>query len=322
MGARAATCRVAGAPRDLRDVSRSADTSSRGFPYKYRLLRGSFSRRFLHVIRASRSLTEDDFQQVGVVELNDHPRPIGSAEMSDTDSQDASRDYEGEFPVASPSGSRTRSTGPQAHGSSSRSKVSARAAGFEGDEAESDLREQGAGAEASSYGRGKSPWKVVEALSTQYQSLSPTSRAARLASLPRPETLPPPRPRPTIRLLFYVLGAVEPGLPGQVPRDEGATSVRDSAQGASIYSTAKVERNPRGILPTGPDPGGRGFSSRGALRSERSYRSGKVPGGPRRSDLTQGVRNFRRAERFDRNDLTDRVKSRGDLGDRTRPRGS
>nr|GMC47209.1 hypothetical protein Iba_chr01aCG9160 [Ipomoea batatas] len=266
-------------------------------------MRGSFSRRFLHVIRASRSLTEDDFQQVGVVELNDHPHPIGSAEMSDTDSQDASRDYEGEFPVASPSGSRTRSTGPQAHGSSSRSKVSARAAGFEGDEAESGLREQGAGAKVSSYGCGKSPRRVVEALSTQYQSLSPASRAARLASLPRPGTLPPPRPQPPIRLLFYVLGAVGPCLPGQVPRDEGATSIRDFAQGASIYSTAKVERNPRGILTTGPNPRDREFLSRGALRSVGIHRSGRVQGGPRRSDLTQGVRNFYCAGRFDWSDL-------------------
>nr|GLL16823.1 uncharacterized protein LOC109184184 [Ipomoea trifida] len=136
--------------------------------------------------------------EVGVVELNDHPRPIGSAEMSDTDSQDVSQDYEGEFPVASPSGSRTRSTGPQAGGSSSRSKVSVRAAGFDGDEAESGLREQGPGAEVSSYGCGKSPRRVVEALSTQYQSLSPVSRATHLASLPRPGTLPPPRPHPPV----------------------------------------------------------------------------------------------------------------------------
>nr|GMC79910.1 uncharacterized protein LOC109184184 [Ipomoea batatas] len=118
--------------------------------------------------------------------------------MSDTDSQDVSRDYEGEFPVASPSGSRTRSMGPHAGGSSSRSKVSVRAADFDGDEAESGLREQGAGAEALSYGRGKSPRRVVEALSTQYQSLSPVSRATHLASLPRPETLPPPRPHPPV----------------------------------------------------------------------------------------------------------------------------
>nr|GMD92240.1 pectin acetylesterase 8-like [Ipomoea batatas] len=139
----------------------------------------------------------------------------GNAEMSDTDSQDISRDYEGEFPVTTPSGSRTRSTGPQADGSSSRSKVSARAAQDDGDEAESGLREQGPSAEGPSYGRGKSPRRVVEALSSKYQTLSPASRATHLAALPRPVTLPPPRPNPPV---LPSSSAPERAVPTSPPR--------------------------------------------------------------------------------------------------------
>nr|GLL21724.1 hypothetical protein Itr_chr03CG06990 [Ipomoea trifida] len=103
--------------------------------------------------------------EVGATELNNHPRPIGSKEMSDSDSQNISQDYEGEFPVASPSGSRTRSTEQRADGSSMRSEAPVQVDNFEGDEAESRLQEHGPSAEVLPYGRGKSPRTIVEALS-------------------------------------------------------------------------------------------------------------------------------------------------------------
>lgn len=114
--------------------------------------------------------------------------------MSDSDSQDISRDYDGEFPVASPSSSRTRSI-EEGAGDSMKTGRSAQDTTPGGDEAESGRRDQEPIVETvPPFGPGKSPRRVIEALTVEYQSLSPVSRSKHVAALPDPEKFRPAPP--------------------------------------------------------------------------------------------------------------------------------
>nr|GMC95862.1 serine/arginine repetitive matrix protein 2-like [Ipomoea batatas] len=114
--------------------------------------------------------------------------------MSDSDSQDISRDYDGEFPVASPSSSRTRSI-EEGAGDSTKTGRSAQDTTPGGDEEESGRRDQEPNVETvPPFGPGKSPRRVIEALTVEYQSLSPVSRAKHVAALPDPEKFRPAPP--------------------------------------------------------------------------------------------------------------------------------